>query len=119
MRALEPAGFFAVEVTRIPAQNLVTCAGGGYIASGPTTADKAPLPHLPLGLKLLDAEMAGEVQTPLAIPAGLNLERGDPVIFRHAKAGELAERFNEYVLIQHGKVLDRVPTYRGDGQCFL
>ncbi|MEZ4369796.1 MAG: alanine racemase [Polyangiaceae bacterium] len=119
MRALEPAGFFAVEVTRKPSAGFVTCAGGGYIASGPTTADKAPLPHLPLGLKLLNAEMAGEVQTPLAIPSGLRLERGDPVVFRHAKAGELAERFNEYLLIQHGKVLERVPTYRGERQCFL
>lgn len=119
MSALEPAGFFAVEVTRVPAPNLVTCAGGGYIASGPTTADKAPIPYLPFGLRLLGAEMAGEVQTPLAVPPGLRLERGDPVVFRHAKAGELAERFNEYLLIQNGKVLDRVPTYRGDGQCYL
>ncbi len=119
MRALEPAGFFAVEVTRVPAPSLVTCAGGGYVASGPTTPDKAPMPHLPLGLKLLSAEMAGEVQTPLALPPGLRLERGDPVIFRHAKAGELAERFNEYLLLQHGKVVDRVRSYRGEGQCFL
>ncbi|MCA9642000.1 MAG: alanine racemase, partial [Myxococcales bacterium] len=48
MRSLEPAGFFAVEVTRIPGSGLVTCAGGGYIASGPTVADKAPLPYLPV-----------------------------------------------------------------------
>ncbi len=119
MRELEPAGFFALEVTRAPAPNFVTCLGGGYVASGASQADKAPLPHLPQGLKLLPAEMAGEVQTPLRVPAGLRLEHGDPVIFRHAKAGELAERFNHYLLLADGKVVDRVATYRGQGQCFL
>ncbi|MCA9646894.1 MAG: hypothetical protein KC492_39675, partial [Myxococcales bacterium] len=98
---------------------LVTCAGNACIARRPTVAEKGVHLGRPGGLKLNGGEMAGEVQTPLAIPSGLRLERGDPVVFRHAKAGELAERFTEYLLIQHGKVLERVPTYRGEGQCFL
>jgi len=40
------------------------------------------------------------------------------VLFRHAKAGELAERFNEYLLVAGGEIVDRVPTYRGLGCCF-
>jgi D-serine deaminase-like pyridoxal phosphate-dependent protein len=40
-------------------------------------------------------------------------------MFRHAKAGELCERFNELLLIERGRVVDRVTTYRGDGQCFF
>jgi hypothetical protein len=37
---------------------------------------------------------------------------------RHAKTGELAERFRScHVLRQDGQVTT-VPTYRGEGQCF-
>ena len=63
--------------------------------------------------------MCGEVQTPLAVPAGIELGLGDPVIFRHAKAGELLERFAEVLLVSGDRVVDRVPSYRGDGQCFF
>jgi D-serine deaminase-like pyridoxal phosphate-dependent protein len=119
MRALEPACFFAVEVTRRPRADLVTCLGGGYVASGPPAPDRAPVPWLPEGLRLLPMEMAGEVQTPLRVPDGVQLELGDPVVMRHAKAGELLERFNELLLVRGGAIVDRVPTYRGQGQCFL
>lgn len=119
MQALEPACFYALEVTRTPGPGMVTCLGGGYVASGPTTTDKAPVPYLPRGIKLIPTEMAGEVQTPFELPEFLTLELGDPVILRHAKAGELAERFREYLLISGGEIVDRVPTYRGEGQCFL
>jgi D-serine deaminase-like pyridoxal phosphate-dependent protein len=67
---------------------------------------------------LLAAEGAGEVQTPVRVPAGLHLELGAPVIFRHAKAGELAERFDHYLLVRGDRVVERVPTYRGQGGCF-
>jgi D-serine deaminase-like pyridoxal phosphate-dependent protein len=119
MKALEPACFFAVEVTRRPRADLVTCLGGGYVASGPPAPDRAPLPWLPSGLRFLPMEMAGEVQTPLVVPQGVALELGDPVVMRHAKAGELLERFNEVLLLQGGRVVERVPTYRGQGRCFL
>jgi D-serine deaminase-like pyridoxal phosphate-dependent protein len=119
MRELEPAAFFALEVTRKPTPELVTCLGGGYIASGPPGADRAPRPWLPSGLRLLPGEMAGEVQTPLALPRGARIDLGDPIVFRHAKAGELAERFNEFLFVQQSRVVDRVPTYRGQGRCFF
>ena len=38
---------------------------------------------------------------------------------RHAKAGELAERFNSFHLIEGDRVVDELPTYRGEGMCFL
>ena len=117
VRALEPAAFFALEVTRRPAPDIVTCLGGGYVASGPPGIDKVPRPWLPRGLELLGAEMCGEVQTPLS--GGASLALGDPVIFRHAKAGELAERFDRYLLVQDGRVAREVATYRGEGRCFL
>ena len=34
-------------------------------------------------------------------------------------SGEMAEHFNEYLLIRGEEVVDRVPTYRGLGHCFL
>jgi D-serine deaminase-like pyridoxal phosphate-dependent protein len=77
------------------------------------------MPALPEGLSLLDLEGAGEVQTPLRVPRGVDLALGDPVFFRHAKAGELAEHVNEYILVRGDVIAERVPTYRGLGKCFL
>jgi D-serine deaminase-like pyridoxal phosphate-dependent protein len=72
---------------------------------------------LPTGLELLEHEGAGEVQTPLAGENALAL--GDPVFFRHAKAGELAEHFAEYLLVRDDGIAARAKTYRGLGECFL
>ncbi len=114
-----PAAGFALEITRKPQHGIYTCAGGGYIASGATGKDKLPLPFLPLEMKLLDNEGAGEVQTPFRYSGKEPLEIGVPVFFRHAKAGELCERFNELLLISNGKIIDKVKTYRGEGQFFV
>ena len=114
-----PAAGFALAVTRVPAPGIVTCAGGGYPASGPGGPDRMPRPWLPAGCTLIATEGAGEVQTPVRVPPGAALAVGDPLLFRHAKAGELCERFNELLLIEGGAVVDKVATYRGDGQCFF
>jgi len=116
---LQPAAFFALQVVREPAAGIVTCLGGGYVASGAAGRDRLPVPVLPAGARLLDLEGAGEVQTPVRLPPGVRLQPGDPVFFRHAKAGELAEHFNEYLLVRGRKVESRAPTYRGLGRCFL
>ncbi|MCA2206221.1 amino acid deaminase/aldolase [Nocardia rosealba] len=111
-----PALFFATPVLRKPTPSIATVFAGGYIASGPTGPSRVPLPVWPAGLKLLGAEGAGEVQTPLA--GGSELEIGDRVWFRHAKAGELCERFAEIHLVDDSGTRTTVPTYRGEGQCF-
>ncbi|MCL4234567.1 MAG: alanine racemase [Deltaproteobacteria bacterium] len=117
---LEPAAFFALQIVRLPAPGIITCQGGGYVASGEAGRDRLPVPYLPRGLSLLGVEGAGETQTPVRWPARAGEARlGAPVIFRHAKAGELMERFNEIVLVRGGRVVDRVPTYRGEGFAFL
>jgi len=115
----EPAAFFALDVVRVPAHGYVTCGGGGYVASGAAGTDRLPVPHLPPGLSLLPLEGAGEVQTPLRVPRASGLRVGDPVFFRHAKAGELAEHFVEYLLVRGDAVVGRAKTYRGEGRAFL
>jgi D-serine deaminase-like pyridoxal phosphate-dependent protein len=113
-----PAALFALSVVRRPAPGVVTAAGGGYVASGPAHRSRLPLPYLPAGLRLDKQEGAGEVQTPLLGAAADALRIGDRVWFRHAKAGELCERFGELHLIDGDTVTATVPTYRGEGQSF-
>ncbi len=114
-----PAAGFALPVTRRPTADIVTCHGGGYVASGAAGPDRLPRPYLPEGAELLPLEGAGEVQTPVRIRGRARPGLGDPVFFRHAKAGELCERFRTLVLLSNGRVIDEVPTYRGDGRCFV
>lgn len=114
----QPAVAFALPVVRRPARDVVTCFSGGYIASGPAGDSRVPTVHHPAGLRLIGTEGAGEVQTPLRGKAARDLAIGDRVWFRHAKAGEPAERFDEYVVISGGEVVDVVPTYRGEGKNF-
>lgn len=116
---LKPAIFFALQIVRISDPGFVTCHGGGYIASGQAGVDRLPVPYLPPGLQLTAFEGAGEVQTPLRVPSSVTLKPGDPVFFRHAKAGELAEHVNEYLIVRGDKIEARAPTYRGLGKCFL
>ena len=111
-----PALYFALQVVRIPAPGFFTCHGGGYVASGEAGKDRLPQPMLPQGLKLIGLEGAGEVQTPLVGTAALRV--GDPVFFRHAKAGELAEHFTHYLQLA-GEKVEETPTYRGLGHAFL
>lgn len=119
VRALEPSLYFALEVTRIPGPGWATVSGGGYVASGSAGPDKLPRPVFPAGLTLDDMEGAGEVQTPLRVSRGTTLRLGDVVLFRHAKAGELCERFAEILVVEGERVVDRVPTYRGLGWSFF
>ncbi len=114
-----PAAAFAIEICRKPKPNMYTCLGGGYVASGAVGIDKQPKPYLPHGVELTKNEGTGEVQTPINYKGSEQIDLGDPIFFRHSKAGELCERFNELYLVKNGKIVDTVPTYRGEGQCFM
>jgi len=116
---LRPAAMFAMPVVRKPAPSIATVLGGGYLASGPGEPSRVPSPHLPAGLRLDRFEGAGEVQTPVLGAAARDLRLGDRVYFRHAKAGELCERFETLYLVSGDRVVDEVPTYRGESRCFL
>jgi D-serine deaminase-like pyridoxal phosphate-dependent protein len=117
--SLTPAAMFAMPVVRRPSGGVATLLGGGYPASGAAGADRLPEPHLPGGLRLDATEGAGEVQTPVIGAAAASLRVGDNVYLRHAKAGELCERFNSLYLLSGGEIADEVPTYRGEGRCEL
>jgi len=114
-----PAALFALGVSRRPTPDIVTVTGGGWIASGPTGADRSPIPTYPTGLSLLPTEGAGEVQTPLRGDAARSLRIGDRVWFRHAKAGELAEHVDEFHFVEGDAITEVARTYRGEGKNFL
>ena len=116
---LRPAAMFALPVARRPGRRTATLLGGGYHASGAAGKDRLPQPHLPAGLSLDAMEGAGEVQTPVHGEAAAGLRVGDNVYLRHAKAGELCERFRALYLVSGAEIVDEVPTYRGEGVCFL
>lgn len=100
-----PALAFALSISRVPSPGVVCCHSGGFVASGAPGWDKAPVPLLPAGLVPFHDEGYGEVQTPLAVGQGAAfseaqaLRIGDPVFFRPAKAGEIAERFEHHVIL--------------------
>ena len=137
-----PALLYALPVVRRPAPGIATLFSGGYVASGTGTRDRLPSPFRPAGLRLIGTEGAGEVQTPVRGAAAGRLRPGDRVWMRHAKAGELAERFTHYHLVDPDQGVQgglggrdespqaggprgagppgihSVPTYRGERQCF-
>jgi len=117
--SLTPAAAYALPIVRKPSEAIATALGGGYLASGSGEASRVPSPWLPPGLSLDPEEGAGEVQTPLSGTAARDLKIGDRVYLRHAKAGELCERFDVLHLVEGNEVVDVVPTYRGEGQTFL
>lgn len=114
---LQPATAYAMPVVRKPLTDVATLLGGGYIASGVPGPDRAPAPAFPEGLSFDGDEGAGEVQTP--VHGARDLHFGDRVWLRHAKSGELFERFNEVHLIRGGEIAKVTRTYRGEGHCFL
>lgn len=113
-----PAALFALPVVRRPSRRIATLYAGGYIASGPPGRDRQPSVFLPEGLSLLGTEGAGEVQTPVRGRAARALRVGDRVWLRHAKAGELCERFDEVHLLTGDALTGATPTYRGERRNF-
>ena len=113
-----PSLFFALPAVRTPARGLTTLLYGGYVASGVPGPDRLPVPARPAGLRYLGREGAGEVQTPVRGEVAI----GDRAWWRHAKAGELCERFDTLHVVDETPggpaVVDRWPTYRGEGKCF-
>lgn len=56
------------------------------------------------------------MQTPVSGAEEVRI--GDRIWFRHAKAGELCERFDTLALVHSDGSVDAVPTYRGEGMAF-
>jgi D-serine deaminase-like pyridoxal phosphate-dependent protein len=116
-----PASFFGLDVVREPAPGWVTAFAGGYVASGKAGAARVPRVFTP-GYALNGPEGVGEVQTPLRVTRGLTpdgtLRTGDRVWLRHAKAGEMMERFDQVHLVRGDTIMETVPTYRGEHKNF-
>jgi D-serine deaminase-like pyridoxal phosphate-dependent protein len=114
-----PAAAFALSVVRKPKPSMATLLGGGWIASGPPTPDRMPELVWPTGLAMAPREMAGEVQTPLRGPGAAELGVGDRVWLRHTKAGELSEHLDGFAIVDGDRIVEQLPTYRGEGKAFL
>ncbi|WP_394552650.1 alanine racemase [Agromyces sp. MMS24-JH15] len=114
-----PAASFAMDVVRAPSAEHRTVLGGGWVASGPPAPDRLPKIVWPEGLHYQPREAAGEVQTPLSGAGISRLRPGDRVWFRHTKSGELAEHLTTFALVDDDRVIDEIPTYRGEGKAFL
>ena len=113
-----PAAYFVSSVVRRPDRRHAVAYSGGYVASGPPGWSRVPKPSWPTGLELLGNEGTGEVQTPLRGAAAARLRLGDRVWFRHAKAGELCERFDSLHVVEPSGAVRAVPTYRGEARNF-
>jgi len=98
-----------------PKRGIATTFGGGYVASGPAGRTRVPAPA-EAGMRLLRAEGAGEVQTPVSGAADKRV--GDRIWFRPAKAGEQLERFDTLHVVERDRLVESVPTYRGEGKNF-
>lgn len=113
-----PALMFALPAVRWPGPGLTTFLYGGYVASGAPGDDRLPVPVAPAGMRYLGREGAGEVQTPVRGEVPI----GGRAWWRHAKAGELCERFDTLHVVDETAdgpaLVDRWPTYRGEGKCF-
>lgn len=113
-----PSLFFALPAVRTPAPGFTTFLYGGYVASGVPGVDRLPVPATPSGLRYLGREGAGEVQTPVkgSVPIGQRSW------WRHAKAGEVCERFDTLHVVDETAegpvIVEQWPTYRGEGKCF-
>lgn len=119
-----PAVAFALDIVRRPNRDTATMLGGGWIASGVAGADRLPQVVYPAGLSYAPREGAGEVQSPLIGKAARQLQVGSRVWLRHTKSGEPMEHTNDLVPVRVGgnggpRAGDAIPTYRGEGKCFL
>lgn len=114
-----PAAAFALSVVRKPKPSMATLLGGGWIASGPPGSDRMPQLAWPEGLRYVAREAAGEVQSPLHGPGAAALKVGDRVWLRHTKAGEISEHLAEFAVVDEARIVERLPTYRGEGKVFL
>ena len=106
-------------MVRRPDDHTATLLGGGYPASGAAGADRLPAPYLPDGPEARPPGGRRRGPDAAARPAAAELRVGDRVWMRHAKAGELCERFNELHLVRGDELVETVPTYRGEGEAFL
>ena len=95
-----PAALFALPVVRKPSPKLATVLGGGYPASGAAGRDRLPRPFLPPASSSTRARARARCRRRCAGKAAAGLRVGDRVWFRHAKAGELCERFDVVHLIR-------------------
>ena len=86
----------------------------------PAVANRSCAAYLQIWAKLAVERLGRDEAAALMRGAAADeLATGDRVWFRHAKAGELAERFELVWLLAGDDLRGSTPTYRGEGRTFL
>ena len=116
---LRPAAMFAMPVVRKPSAVDRDRAGRRLPRLGRRRAEPRPLPPPARRPAARPLRRRGRGADPGARRRGPRPAVGDRVYFRHTKAGELCERFDSLHLVSGDRVVDEVPTYRGEGRTFL
>lgn len=114
-----PAAAVALEIIRKPAPNAFVCCSDGYTSLGRFASTSPFVSHLPEGVRLVCKGRVAGAHIAFESRDNVPLGIGDPVMFRPWSAALLGERFNSLYLLGEGKILDQVPTYRGEGMCFI
>ena len=112
-----PALYFALPVARARPRSSSPLFGGGYIASGQAGKSRLPTPANPR-LRCSRPRAQARCRRRCAAARRAALRIGDRVWFRPAKAGEPLERFDTVHLVEDGRLVESVPTYRGEGKNF-
>ncbi|MCP4643454.1 MAG: hypothetical protein GY851_23605 [bacterium] len=109
---MSPAAGLAVEVVRTRSGGRVECRG---TCGFPQTRNG--IRPLPAGSRVASAGPNGPLVVRHAPGANTVLEHGSPVILLTNDTPSLFESTNTILLVSDGRVVDEVPTYRGEGQC--
>ena len=89
-----------------PSRARATALGGGYLASGAAGPDRLPRPACPRGCGSTAWRARARCRRRCSARPPTALQIGDRVWMRHAKAGELCERFDVLHLIQGDRRVD-------------
>lgn len=105
-----PAAGYCAEIMRQPGETLYACRGDNLFGPHITDPNFLPQPYLPPGATLDPLAGAGDGQLPIRYVGPLSI--GDAVFLHPDNVADLCERFDRLLLVQDGRIIDEVETFR-------